>query len=423
MKKFFVHYGLPARIHSDQGRDFESRLIKELLGILGIRKSRTSPYHPQGDPQPERFNRTLLSMLGTLDPAKKAKWSQYISQLVHAYNCSKNEATGYSPYYLLFGREARLPIDLCFGTSPDGKPEVTYLQYVNKMQRELQEAYRLAEEASMKNHLRNKQRYDKRVKAQTLGQGDRVFIKNLAQTGKHKLEDRWNTVPYIVTEKLKNLPVYKLQPETGTGRIRTLHRDHLLSIGDNVRIPAPYAREDKMRPPITRAQSALKKQSEKAENIQTTSDSDDELEYYLPERNRIQTQPLDTWSPKPVGEKLKHSYDRHQTNQESVTEESRIHQISDETVNQVSNAQTREKAFTESRPKRTVKPVIKLSYDDLGRPSDKPLTIVYKGMVIQIGNSSKRNRCCNTLWCHPLAKCARCTQTNFNVATLATIQS
>lgn len=112
LEKFFVHYGLPARIHSDQGWDFESRLIKDLLSMLGIRKSRPTPYHPQGDPQPERFNRTLLSMLGTLDPKHKQRWSQHLSFMVHAYNSTRNEATGYLPYYLMFGREARLPVDI-----------------------------------------------------------------------------------------------------------------------------------------------------------------------------------------------------------------------------------------------------------------------------------------------------------------------
>lgn len=75
VEKYFVHYGLPTRIHSDQGRDFESWLIKELLKVLGVRKSRTTPYHPQNDPQPERFNRTLLSMLDTLNQEKKRQWS------------------------------------------------------------------------------------------------------------------------------------------------------------------------------------------------------------------------------------------------------------------------------------------------------------------------------------------------------------
>lgn len=98
VEKYFVHYGLPSRIHSDQGRDFESRLIRELLKLLGVRKSRTSPYHPQGDPQPERFNRTLLSMLATLGDDKKRSWSQHVPYVVHAYNCTKCDATGYSPY-------------------------------------------------------------------------------------------------------------------------------------------------------------------------------------------------------------------------------------------------------------------------------------------------------------------------------------
>lgn len=64
-EKFSVHYGLSARLHSDQGQDFKSKVIKELPKMLGIRKSRTYPSHPQGDPQPEQFSRILLSVLGT----------------------------------------------------------------------------------------------------------------------------------------------------------------------------------------------------------------------------------------------------------------------------------------------------------------------------------------------------------------------
>lgn len=77
---------LPA-IHHDQGREFESRQIKELLGMLGICKSHTAPYHPQGDSQAEHFNITLLSVLSTLDPYKKSSLNQHIDPLVHAY-CS-----------------------------------------------------------------------------------------------------------------------------------------------------------------------------------------------------------------------------------------------------------------------------------------------------------------------------------------------
>ncbi|KAK3749370.1 hypothetical protein QZH41_009456, partial [Actinostola sp. cb2023] len=99
-EKVLVHFGLPQRLHSDQGQDFESHVIKDLCKVAGIEKSRTTPYHPQGNGQTERFNRTLLSMLGTLDVDKKKDWPEYISPLVHAYNCTRHSTTGYSPYFL-----------------------------------------------------------------------------------------------------------------------------------------------------------------------------------------------------------------------------------------------------------------------------------------------------------------------------------
>ena len=137
--------------------------------MMGIRKSQTTPYHP------EIFNRTLLSMLGTLNQGKKRQWSHHVVHLVHAYNSTKCDSTGYSPYFLMFGREARLPVDVCFGTHSD----------------------------------------DKRVTFQNLKPGDRVLLKNLAFKGKHKLQNRWCDIPYVVEEKMPNLPVYKLKPESG----------------------------------------------------------------------------------------------------------------------------------------------------------------------------------------------------------------
>ncbi len=139
-ENLICHFGFPKRIHSDQGANFESELVKELCTIAGV-KSRTTPYHPRGNPV-ERFNRTLLDLLGTLSD-KKEHWRKYVRPLVHAYNCTRNDTTGESPFLLMFGRQPRLPIDLCFGINPKGYNSKTHTHYVNELKRRLRYAYQL----------------------------------------------------------------------------------------------------------------------------------------------------------------------------------------------------------------------------------------------------------------------------------------
>ena len=106
LDNFIVHYGLPEKIILDQGKNFERKLIPNLCKLMGTRKLRTSPYHPQRNGQCERFNSTLINMLGMLPPECKSDWKDSIGTLVHTYNCTQNSSTGLSPYFLLYRRQA-----------------------------------------------------------------------------------------------------------------------------------------------------------------------------------------------------------------------------------------------------------------------------------------------------------------------------
>ena len=226
-EKVLVHYGFPRRLHSDQGRDFESRLFNDLCNVAGIEKTRSSTYHPQGNGQTERFNQILLGMLGTLSGDKKTDWPSYVAPLVYAYNSTKHGSTGYSPYYLMFGRQPRLPADVALGLDKPEKEPKPYAAYVDNLRALLAHAYDSASEAMHKRAEYNKKSYDRYAKENSLEAGDRVLVRNLSTRGKHKLQDRWEATPYIISRKVRELPVYAVKPEGG-GKERVLHRNLLL---------------------------------------------------------------------------------------------------------------------------------------------------------------------------------------------------
>ena len=101
---FVLRYGLPGKILHEQGREFENNLFSQLSKYYSIKQLRTTPYHTQTNGQTERMNQTILAMLKTLPEHHKTQWKNHVNKLVYAYNCTKHSSTGYSPYYLIFGR-------------------------------------------------------------------------------------------------------------------------------------------------------------------------------------------------------------------------------------------------------------------------------------------------------------------------------
>ena len=240
---FICHYGFPEKFISDQGRNFESDLIKELCKIAGVKKVHTTPYHPQGNGQCERFNSTLCNMLGTLSDEEKSDWKSHLGCMTHAYNCTKHASTTYSPYYLMFGRHPRLPIDIEFGLhKPNCSDNSSKSRYIQKLRRRLNYAFQKASKYSDQQAKKYKQGYDKSVKGPQLNVNDLVLVKIVAHKGRHKLQDRWEPEEYVVIEQpITGTPVYKVKPVNGNN-IRTLHRNLLLPLG--VKLEPDYESDD-----------------------------------------------------------------------------------------------------------------------------------------------------------------------------------
>ena len=211
---FICHYGFPEQFISDQGRNY------------------TPPHIIHIDCQCERFNSTLCNMLGTLSDEEKSDWKSHLGCMTHAYNCTKHASTTYSPYYLMFGRHPRLPIDVAFGLhKPNCSDNCSKSRYIQKLRRRLNYAHKKASKYSSEQAQKYKTSYDKSVKGPQLQVNDLVLVKIVAHKARHKIQNKWESEEYIVIEQpIPGTPVYRVRPVTGT-KVRTLHRNLLLPLG------------------------------------------------------------------------------------------------------------------------------------------------------------------------------------------------
>jgi len=263
-------YGVPLALLSDQGMEFESGIFKELCRLTGIEKLRTVSYKPSTNGAVERFHRTLNSLLAKMVSEDQRDWDTYLPSVMAAYRASQHESTGFSPNFLMFGRENRGPIDLMYGGPPDDNQTiVNYGNYVEEKVGKMQKAYHLIRQHLGNSALRMKKYYDVKVKPQKFTPGSWVWYyyprRYLRRSPKWQ---RMFTGPFLITRTLD--PVNVVLQFNKHSKPFVTHIDKIkLCLGDT---PVSWLKEEISidSPPsvdLTKENSGLPSSSQKFPNL------------------------------------------------------------------------------------------------------------------------------------------------------------
>lgn len=128
--EFICRYGTPYRIHTDQGREFESQLFSEMCTKLDIYKTHTTPYRPQSDGMVERFNPNLQQMFSLFVNKHRTDWDDHLPYVMMAYRAAIHDSTKCLPNLLILGRETEFPIDIIAGHPPNYEEDICINKYV-----------------------------------------------------------------------------------------------------------------------------------------------------------------------------------------------------------------------------------------------------------------------------------------------------
>ncbi|XP_028299789.1 uncharacterized protein LOC114461699 [Gouania willdenowi] len=228
VSEWVCRYGAPRALHSDQGSNFESAVFRGMCELLGIEKTRTTPFHPQSDGQVERFNATLQKALATMSERCHWDWDLMIPYSLMAYRATKHSSTGLTPNMMLFGREITEPVDLVVGLPPGENDINTIPEYVMQLRQQLELAHQLAREALGKSSERAKKQYDKNICQVQYQIGAAVWhlIKGTKRV-KNKVRKFLPAYegPYFIVGVLDDL-IYRIQ-KSPRSKTKVVHHDKL----------------------------------------------------------------------------------------------------------------------------------------------------------------------------------------------------
>ena len=220
---WIARFGCPYSILSDQGREFESRLFKALNKLLQCKKLRTTTYHPRTDGMVERSNRTVIDVLSKYGESEP-NWDLHMPLALFAIRTSEHATTGFSPFSLTYGREARIPWDIVYGSAPHTLMPLE--KWVAEKKEHMTKVFKMVQQHTHKRQLQQKRYFDsnRRGEFQGFEEGELVMVFDPACRSKDgKLCSPW-AGPHRVVSKLSEA-LYKV--ELGLGKERVVNVEKL----------------------------------------------------------------------------------------------------------------------------------------------------------------------------------------------------
>lgn len=170
-------HGVPAKLIHDRAAEFLSDVLQDTAAILGLTQLPTSGGHPQTDGLVERFNRTLKSMLTKLVESKGRNWDKLLGPVLLAYRTTPHASSGETPFFLMYGRDCRLPTGLDF-YEPVVRAPTIESDYARELFTELKAARQLAKQSITKAQRTQKAMYDRKATDDIrIKEGDLVMLK------------------------------------------------------------------------------------------------------------------------------------------------------------------------------------------------------------------------------------------------------
>lgn len=235
VRNIILRHGAPKYILTDRGTNFTSRLFKAMCHFLHVKKIQTTAYHPQSNGMVERLHRTLVDSLSHYVRRDGRDWDEWIPYSLMAYRSTVHSSLGFTPHFLLYGRQLDLPFDCPH--FPEERSE-RYEDYIISLQNKLKTAHEIARGTETLARETWTRKYNQGKQSRDYEIGDKVYLLEPAAPPHHakKFYRPW-TGPHIVRARLSST-TYELALCTGERYVVHVNRLKPAAVQED-QIPGP----------------------------------------------------------------------------------------------------------------------------------------------------------------------------------------